>query len=247
MTPERPGEERAAPRFRMAVLSPDSVPFSAACERNKGPILEVLRTWLPSPARVLEIGSGTGQHGVHFCAELAGLRWQLSERPPCLEDLRLSLEQLGLAMPAPGSELLPPQPLDVDEPSAWPAQRFQAVFTANTLHIMAADSIPNLLSGSAGVLDPRGLLLIYGPFQDGGRHTAASNAAFDAHLRALDPAMGVRDAEQLTVMAEQRGLRLAHDQAMPANNRLLVFERRQEAGDPWLPQAVPANGIDQPD
>jgi hypothetical protein len=206
------------------------VPFSAACERNKEPILAVLRTWLPPAAEVLEIGSGTGQHGAHFCEQLPGLRWQLSERPDGLEDLRMSLRERGQLTPADGAQLLPPLPLDVKAPAAWPQRRFQAVFTANTLHIMAVNAIPQLLSGSAGVLDPEGLLLIYGPFHDGGLHTAASNAAFDAQLRALDPAMGIRDAAWLIGTAKERGLELARDQAMPANNRLLVFERQADAG-----------------
>jgi hypothetical protein len=220
------------------------VPFSAACERNKEPILAVLRAWLPPAAEVLEIGSGTGQHGAHFCEQLPGLRWQLSERPDGLEDLRRSLRERGQLTPAEGAQLLPPLPLDVQAPAAWPQRRFQAVFTANTLHIMAASSIPHLLSGSAGVLDPGGLLLIYGPFHDGGRHTAASNAAFDAQLRALDPTMGIRDATWLIAIAKERGLEFARDQAMPANNRLLVFERQAEAG---LSPAQPggAGGTDQ--
>jgi hypothetical protein len=226
------------------VLAPDSVPFSAACDRNKEPILAALRSWLPAAAEVLEIGSGTGQHGVHFCEQLPGLSWQLSERPAALEDLRLSLRQRGPFTPAPGAQLLPPLPLDVDDPAAWPLQHFQAVFTANTLHIMAAGSIPNLMSGSAGVLSAGGLLLIYGPFHDGGRHTAASNAAFDAQLRALDPEMGVRDAESLIAMAGARGLGFVRDLAMPANNRLLVFERQAEAGVS-LAQSGGAGGTDQ--
>ena len=228
----------------MAQSSPASVPFSAACERNKEPILAALRTWLPPAAEVLEIGSGTGQHGAHFCEQLAGLRWQLSERPDGLEALRMSLRQRGGLTPAPGSQLLQPVPLDVDEPAAWPKRLFQAVFTANTLHIMAASSMPNLLSGSAAVLGAGDLLLIYGPFHDGGRHTAASNAAFDAQLRALDPTMGIRDAVGLIAMAESRGLGLARDQAMPANNRLLVFERQAEGGAS-LAQSGRAGGRDQ--
>lgn len=205
------------------------MPLSAACERNKGPILAVLRQWLPNPARVLEIGSGTGQHGTYFCEQLPGLRWQLSERAGSLEDLRLSLGQQGPLAPATGAGVFPPLPLDVDVPDQWPDQGFDAVFTANTLHIMAASSIPNLLSGSAARLGAEGLLLIYGPFHAGGRPTAASNAAFDAQLRALDPAMGIRDTELVVAEAKARGLRLASDQAMPANNRLLVFEREGEA------------------
>ena len=221
----------------MAKHSLGFVPFSAACERNKEPILAVLRQWLPAAARVLEIGSGTGQHGAHFCERLPGVRWQLSERLGTLEDLSLSLLQLGPLALATGAELLPPLPLNVDQPDQWPEQSYQAVFTANTLHIMAADSIPNLLRGSAAVLAPGGLLLIYGPFQDGGRHSAASNAAFDAQLRALDPAMGVRDAELVIALADQRGLRLAADQEMPANNRLLVFALRGNGCD--APAAAP--------
>jgi hypothetical protein len=228
----------------MAQSSPGSVPFSAACERNKEPILAALRAWLPTAAEVLEIGSGTGQHGAHFCERLPGLRWQLSERPDGLEDLRMGLRQRGGLTPAPGAQLLPPVPLDVDEPAAWPQRRFQGVFTANTLHIMAESSIPNLLSGSARVLGAGGLLLIYGPFHDGGRHSAASNVAFDAQLRALDPTMGIRDAAWLVAMAEAWGLELARDQAMPANNRILVFER-QAVGGATLDQSGRANGIDQ--
>jgi hypothetical protein len=103
------------------------------------------------------------------------------------------------------------------------------VFTANTLHIMPASAVPFLLTGSARVLGAGGLLLIYGPFRYGERHTAASNAAFDAHLRSLDPAMGVRDAEALSAQATTLGLQLLADETMPANNRLLVL-RKDSAG-----------------
>jgi hypothetical protein len=104
------------------------------------------------------------------------------------------------------------------------------VFTANTAHIMPASAVPDLVAGAAAVLAPGGLLLLYGPFSDGGRHSAPSNAAFDAHLRSIDPAMGVRDADWITALAERQGLGALADVAMPANNRLLVFAAGGDAG-----------------
>ena len=105
----------------------------------------------------------------------------------------------------------------------WPDGPFEAVFSANTAHIMPAAAVPRLISGAAQVLGPGGLLLLYGPFSDGGRHTAASNAAFDAHLRSIDPAMGVRDADWIVELGHTAGLAPLADVAMPANNRLLVL------------------------
>ena len=208
--------------------------FSPACERNKGPILAVLRQWLPPGARVLEIGSGSGQHARFFCQQLAGLMWQPSERQEALADLQAQLAAMPPASLAPGSSLLPAIALDVLEAGQWPRSRgdgasgggFDAVFSANTCHIMPAAALPHLLSGAARVLRTGGLLLLYGPFHDGGVHTAASNASFDAHLRSLDPAMGVRDALELQEQARGLGLEPLADVAMPANNRLLVLERR---------------------
>ncbi len=210
-------------------MSFSTLPYSAACERNREPILAVLRRWLPAgsndlPVRVLEVGSGSGQHAVHMAQHLAGLHWQPTEMPSNLEGLgrRLALEgRSGLAS---GSRIEPPHQLDVTQ-SSWSAGPFDAVFTANTLHIMPAAAVPDLLAGSARVLRPAGLLLLYGPFQYGGVHTAESNAAFDAHLRSLDPAMGVRDAEVLEREAAGVGLSLIDDLALPANNRLLILRR----------------------
>jgi len=199
---------------------------SPACERNQGPILEVLRQWLPANAKVLEIGSGSGQHAIFFARALAGLQWHPSDRKETLEDLaeRVSLEgRSGLAK---GARVADPQELDVDRADHWPHQRFDAVFSANSCHIMAASSVPQLVAGAARRLGPGGLLLLYGPFQDGGVHTAASNAAFDAHLRSLNPAMGVRDAQEIGRWAQDHGLRARGDQPpMPADNRTLIFQR----------------------
>jgi cyclopropane fatty-acyl-phospholipid synthase-like methyltransferase len=199
--------------------------FSAACERNKEAILAVLQEWLPLGAQVLEVGSGSGQHAVFFAQSIAGLAWQTSELSANLAGLgeRIALE--GGSGLAPGSQILMPIALDVSAPGDWPEQRFDAVFTANTTHIMPASSVPDLLAGAAEVLVPGGLLLLYGPFCDHGIPTAASNLDFDLHLRSIDPAMGVRDAVVLSEQAKGLGLSPVADVAMPANNRTLIFRR----------------------
>jgi SAM-dependent methyltransferase len=198
------------------------LPYSEACERNKGPILAVLQSWLPPGARVLEVGSGSGQHAVHVCRTLA-VRWQPSDRPEYLEGLRRrwALEAEGLK---PGL-LEPPLELDVTRPEQWPAGPWEAVFSANTAHIMPWKAALTLLAGSARLLRSDGLLLLYGPFSDHGVHTSPSNAAFDAHLRQLDPAMGVRDASLLAQEAAALGLTAVADLSLPANNRILIFRR----------------------
>jgi len=211
----------------MAEVRPaERVLFSPACERNKGPILAVLQDWLPPQARVLEIGSGSGQHASYFCQQRAGLLWQTSERPEALADLQAQLETVDPASLAPHSQLPAAIPLEVTCSEQWPRTIVDAVFSANTCHILPAAALPALCAGSARVLRPGGLLLLYGPFHDGGVHTAPSNAAFDDHLRSLDPAMGVRDALELQEQARGLGLEPMADVAMPAHNRLLVLERR---------------------
>ncbi len=203
--------------------------FSEACERNKQPIAAELARWLPRPARVLEIGSGSGQHAVHLTRQISQLHWQPSERAEQCLDLQQRIELEGRSQLAAGSQLADAITLDVCA-GPWPAGPYGAVFTANTAHIMPASAVPHLVAGAAAVLTPEGLLLLYGPFSDGGQHTAPSNAAFDAHLRSIDPAMGVRDADWITALAEKQGMGALADVAMPANNRLLVFAAGGEAG-----------------
>jgi len=212
-------------------MSLPCLPFSPACERNRDPILAVLRRFLGEgspdrPLRLLEMGSGSGQHAVHMARHLSGLHWQPTELPGSLEGLGARVTVEGSQGLAPGSRIDPPLALDVVNPD-WPGGPWDAVFSANTAHIMPAAAVPALLAGSARALRPGGLLLLYGPFRYGTTHTAASNAAFDAHLRGLDPAMGVRDAHDLTHQAASLGLVAEDDVAMPANNRLLVFRRRK--------------------
>jgi cyclopropane fatty-acyl-phospholipid synthase-like methyltransferase len=192
--------------------------LSEACERNKEPILAVLREELARSTRVLEVGSGTGQHAVHFAAALPQLVWQPSELaenlPPLAERIRLE----G------GANLRAPLALDVrDDP--WPVTAVDAVFSANTLHIMAWSAVREFFRGVGAVLASSGVLCVYGPFRFGGRHTSDSNAAFDQYLRERDPASGVRDFEALDAEARARGLRFATNHAMPANNRTLVWRR----------------------
>lgn len=199
------------------------LPWSEACERNRGPIGGALIRLLPERASVLEIGSGTGQHAVHFCRMMPGLRWQCSDVGTHLPGLQARIEQEG------GGRLADALELDVMA-DAWPSGPFDAVYTANTLHIMPWDHTPVLLERGAAILRAGGCLVIYGPFHDRGVHTAASNEAFDRSLRARDPAMGVRDADRIRALADECGLRQEADLALPANNRILVF--RKPAGDP---------------
>ena len=196
--------------------------FSEACERNKEPIALELERWLSRPARVLEVGSGSGQHAVHMTRRLSQLHWRPSERPGQLEPLQQRIDLEGRDQLAAGSTLADAIALDVTA-DGWPTGPFDAVFTANTVHIMPAAAVPRLVAGAAAVLGSGGLLLLYGPFSDGGQHTAPSNAAFDDHLRSLDGAMGMRDADWITSLAQEQGLSPLADVAMPANNRLLVF------------------------
>jgi len=197
--------------------------WSEACERNREPILSVLRRWLPPHARVLEIGSGSGQHAVAFSRSLAGVHWQASEHPDAVAPLNERLRSEG-----PLPEALT---LDVQDRQQWPRHAYDAVFSANTCHILPREGVSSLLAVAAAVLQPGGLLLLYGPFKDGGVHTAESNTAFDAHLRSLDPRMGVRDALALKAEALALGLTAETEEAMPANNRILIFRRNTDPLD----------------
>ncbi|MEI7036723.1 DUF938 domain-containing protein [Fulvimonas yonginensis] len=192
-------------------------PFAPACERNREPILGVLREAFADRRRVLEIGSGTGQHAVHFAAALPWLRWQCSDRPEQLPGIRLWLDEAGL----PNT----PPPLVLDVAGPWPAARYDAVFSANTLHIMGWSEVERLFARLADVTTDDAVLAIYGPFNEGGRYTSESNAAFDHALKARDPRMGLRDAAAVDALAADAGFALQADHAMPANNRCRVWRR----------------------
>lgn len=192
-------------------------PFAPACERNRGPILEVLRTRLDDCRSVLEVGSGTGQHAVHFAAAMPWLSWQCADLPPRLPGIRQWLDEAGLA------NTPPPLPLDVCGP--WPPGPYDAVFSANVLHIVDWGGVEAFFAGVGRVLGGPGVLVVYGPFNEGGAYTSPSNREFDAWLKARDPRSGIRDVEAVQALAEQAGLRAVEDVAMPANNRCLVWRR----------------------
>lgn len=192
------------------------LPCSDACERNKGPILEVLRAAFADRTRVVEIGSGTGQHAVHFARHLPQVQWQPTDRAEYLPDLAARIAAEG------PPNLASPVELDVlQEP--WPDVRGDAAFSANTLHIMSWPAVEAFFAGLPRVLERGGVLAIYGPFRYGGQYTTDSNAAFDAMLRERDPQSGLRDFEAVNALAEAAGLALVADHAMPANNQLLVW------------------------
>ena len=195
----------------------DARPFAPACERNRDPILAVLRTHFADRRRVLEVGSGTGQHAVHFAAALPWLAWQCSDVDANLPGIRLWIDDAAL----PNT----PPPLALDVTGTWPAQRFDAVFSANTLHIIGWPEVEAFFAGVDRVLDDDGVLVVYGPFNYEGDYTSASNREFDVWLKARDPRSGLRDFEAIDALARGIGLHLVEDVPMPANNRCLVWVR----------------------
>ncbi len=192
-------------------------PFAPSCERNKAPILQILQPLYAGVSRVLEIGSGTGQHAVHFAAALPHLVWQCTDVPAHLPGMRLWLDEAALP------NLPPPLALDVSE--GLPSGTFDAVFTANTLHIMGWSEVQRLVEGLAAVLPENGLFTAYGPFNLGGRFTSEGNARFDAELRQVDPRRGLRDLEAVDALARAAGLQLLADEPMPAHNRCVSWQR----------------------
>ena len=196
--------------------------YSPAAEKNKAPILEALRARLASTARVLEVGSGSGQHALHFTEALPGLCWQPTEHPAVLPALVANLGAAGR------EAILPPLALDLAADS-WPAGPFDAVYSANVMHIVSVPLGEALIRGAASVLGAGGQLLLYGPYRFAGAFTTESNAEFDQWLKARDPASGVRDFEAVAAVAEASGLVLEDNRAMPSNNQLLCFRRRASA------------------
>jgi cyclopropane fatty-acyl-phospholipid synthase-like methyltransferase len=196
-------------------------PCAAAPARNAAPILGVLQHELRGRSAIFEIGSGTGQHAVSFAAALPGVTWQTSDLEPSHDGIRAWIDEAGLA------NVLPPLAFDVLT-ARVPGDRYDAVFSANTAHIMSFSAVRRMFELAGAMLSPAGLFCLYGPFRRGGRFTTPSNEAFDASLRARNPAMGVRDLAELEALAAEHGMKLARIYAMPANNHLAVWVRTED-------------------
>jgi SAM-dependent methyltransferase len=188
-----------------------------ATVRNRAPIFEVLRRVLPDRGLVLEIASGTGEHAAWIAPQLPDIVWQPTDRDPAmLETIR--------AWTAESINVLPPLVLDVCD-ATWPVDAAAAIFCANMIHIAPWEATEGLMRGAAKVLPKGGALVLYGPFVVDGQHTAPSNEAFDASLRARNPAWGVRDLRAVDDIARLQGLHLREQVEMPANNLTVVFAR----------------------
>jgi len=214
--PQTPGAESDA-RLR----------HSPACGRNREPIAAVLERVLPESGLLLEISAGTGEHAVYFARRFPGLTWQPSDPNP---EMRASIAawtekvKAETALETGAENILPPLDLDVTE-GDWPLGRADAVFSANMIHIAPWDCCEGLMAGAGKVLTSSGILIIYGPFKRDGRHTAASNEAFDDSLRGRNAAWGIRDLGDVAEAARAHGLMLTETHDMPANNLTVVFRK----------------------
>lgn len=199
------------------------LPNAPSCERNRDPILAVLQRHFADRRDVLEVGSGTGQHAVYFAAAMPWLHWHPSDRAESLPGIRAWLDEAQLTNTS--------LPVELDVARAqWPRAtaaggRFDAAFSANTLHIMGWPGVEAFFAGLAGALADDAMLVVYGPFNYGGTFSSDSNREFDGWLKARDVRSGIRDFEAVDALARSIGLRLVEDVAMPANNRCLVWRR----------------------
>lgn len=193
-------------------------PYSAACDQNREPILNVLRKLLADRNTVLEVGTGTGQHAVYFAEQLPHVTWQCSDQRQYHDGIQRWLDDAALP------NLRSPLPLNVSE-DTWPAEQYDALYCANVMHIMSWKNVEDLFRHTAACLNDKGIMICYGPFNFNGQYTSPSNAQFDQSLRMRDPLSGIRHFEALQALADESGLAFVSDTAMPANNRILVWEK----------------------
>lgn len=192
-------------------------PYSESCDQNRDPILAVIRPLLLNTTSILEVGSGTGQHAVYFAERLPHLVWQTSDRESMLPGISQWLDDADLANT--------PSPIELDVCGVWPQLSVNAVFSANTTHIMHWHMVEALFAGIEKILQPGGQFLLYGPFNFNGSFSSDSNARFDVWLKARDPKSGIRDFEALDQLADNAGLHLDSRYVMPANNHILAWRK----------------------
>ncbi|NIP72140.1 MAG: DUF938 domain-containing protein [Gammaproteobacteria bacterium] len=194
-------------------------PYAESCDQNRDPILAVIREVYTRPGMLLEIGSGTGQHAVYFARHLPHVQWQPADVAENLPGITAWVEEAELL------NVRTPLELDVTM-GRWPVARVDAVFSANTVHIMSWPEVQAMFKGLARVMNNDAPFCLYGPFNYHGRYTSESNARFDGWLRARDPNSGIRDVDDLHDLAQAVRLEPEDDRAMPADNRTLVWRRR---------------------
>lgn len=193
-------------------------PYSESCDQNRDPILKIIQPLFAKKKRVLEIGSGTGQHAVYFAAKMPHLIWQTSDQKIYHEGIKQWLAEACL------TNTPPPIALNVST-DAWPSIKVDAIFSANAVHIMSWDNVKDFIKNAGYLLDSSGLLVLYGPFNYNNKYTSESNANFDQWLKQRDPKSAIRDFEAVDELAQAVGLQLKDDVSMPANNRLLCWEK----------------------
>ena len=193
-------------------------PFAESSEQNKIPILAVLKQFCAEIETVLEIGSGTGQHAVFFAEQFPHLTWIASDQLEYHAGIQMWLKDSGL------TNIQGPLLLDVDQ-NEWPIKQTDAIFSANTVHIMGWPSVERMFSGIGKILKEGGIFCLYGPFNYNGQFSCESNARFDQWLKQRDTVSGVRDFEALQILADKAGLDFIDDIEMPANNRILVWKK----------------------
>lgn len=197
-------------------------PYSPACDQNRDVILAVLKPLLADVKTVLEVGTGTAQHAVYFSEKLPHLTWQCSDQQDYHSGIQQWLDEANL------TNILPPLPLNVSTDS-WPKTEYDAIYSANITHIMSWENVVDFFQSGAKCIRPNGLMICYGPFNYNGQYTSASNAEFDQSLKMRDPKSGIRNIEDLQRLANDNGLRFLHDVEMPANNRILVWQKTESA------------------
>lgn len=203
--------------------TPDARQYAPAAERNAGPILTVLGPYLPGSGMIVEIGSGTGQHVIAFAAAHPELDWQPSD-PDAAAQASIAAWTAAAAL----ANVRPPLDVDVtaEEWTRALDQPLQGIVCINLLHIAPWAACAGLMAGAGRLLERGAPLYLYGPFKQGGRHTAPSNAQFDRYLRLCDPAWGVRDLDAVVECAADHGLDLLAQEPMPANNLSVILRRR---------------------
>ena len=191
--------------------------YSAACDQNKGPILKVIKPLLLNTKSLLEVGSGTGQHCVYFAKELPHLIWQASDQVMYLPSVNAWIDEAGLANT--------PKALELNVDLDWLDDKYQAIYSANTVHIMSWEMVLNFFKGIEQALQKDGVFILYGPFNYSGQYTSQSNADFDLWLKGNNPLSAIRDFERLNELAKLHNLILTDDIKMPANNKILAWTK----------------------